>query len=610
MVFLVTWKNKRFYIDDKPIRIFSGSIHYFRSLKEQWRDLLYKLKCAGFNTVETYCCWNLHEQKEGDFCFDGNLDIEYFISLAEELGLYVIVRPGPYICAEWEFGGLPAWLLADDAIRPRTEDKRYMSAVKKYFDQLIPRLKPHLQTNGGNIILMAVENEYGSFGNSKDYMNKCAELLKGYDIDVPLVTADGHSALFLDGGHADNILMTLDFGYDNLSSSEHFLEQQKRQQNTPMMHMEHWIGAISHWGEPLMTYDAEKVADEVRNHLEEDVDFNLYMFHGGTNFGFTSGANDIVIKSGDYERVGYNPDVTSYDYGAPLTEWGECTEKYFAIQREMEKYYGHSLPKPEKAPLQSIGDIKLEKAACLFDNLDKIGERHLSPTPRNMEYYGQNFGYILYRTVINTDVIPEKLVFGHFADRIQVYFDGVHRGTLYRNDNVNYIKIGAWFKKGGVLELLVENMGRINFGPEMCVGDRKGILDYVYITYKFGPRQLLHNWEVYTLPMDKLDNLNYSGVKSGLPTFYKATFKAAKKADCFVHLQGFTKGFVLVNGFNLGRFWNIGPQLSLYLPWPILKDDNEIIVYNESDVENPTVSIKDYHVLDSIKTEEIPETVV
>ena len=256
------------------------------------------------------------------------MDLEYFISLAKELGLYVILRPGPYICAEWEFGGLPAWLLAEEGIRLRTSDKRYISALKSYFDELMPRVLPHLQTNGGNIILMAVENEYGSFGNDKNYMNQCAEILKGYGVDVPLVTADGHSPLFVDGGHADEALITLNFGYDEFPPKEHFSEQQKRQPNTAMLHMEHWIGVISHWGEPLMTYDAQKVAKEVRQHLEENVDFNLYMFHGGTNFGFTNGANDIPIKYSEYERMGYNPDIISYDYGVSLTELCECTEKY------------------------------------------------------------------------------------------------------------------------------------------------------------------------------------------------------------------------------------------------------------------------------------------
>lgn len=607
---MVTFKNKSFYIDGEPFRIFSGSIHYFRSMREQWKDLLLKLKQAGLNTVETYCCWNLHEPRRGEFNFEGNLDVEYFLSLAQELGLMVILRPGPYVCAEWEFGGLPAWLLEDDGIRPRTLDSRYMSALESYFDRLIPRLIPHLQTNGGNVILMAVENEYGSFGNDTRYMNKCADLLKKYGIDVPLVTADGHTLMFIDGGKADGALVTLDFGYDELSPLEHFGEQQKLQPDTPMLHMEHWIGAICHWGEPLVTYPAEKVRDEVKQHLEEKVDFNLYMFHGGTNFGFTNGANDIVIKSGDYERMGYVPDVTSYDYGAALTEWGECTEKYFAIQSEMEKYYGHSLPKPDPVPLQSLGDVKLEKSAGLFCNLDKIGTKHQSDTPRNMEHYGQNFGYILYRTVINTDDKIDRLVFGRFADRINVYFDGVHRGTLYRNDDKNYIPVEGWMKKGGVLDLLVENMGRVNFGPMMCEGGRKGILDYVYITSDFGPRQLLHNWEVYTLPMENLSKLDFAGTAEGQPTFYRGEFEAAEQKDCFVHPVGFKKGFIVVNGFNLGRFWEVGPQQSLYLPWPLLKERNEIIVFSETDTENPMVSIRDYHILDSIKTDETPETVV
>ncbi len=605
---MVTYKDQSFYIDGEPFRIFSGAIHYFRSFKEQWRDLLLKLKYAGLNTVETYCCWNLHEPQEGEFHFEDNLDLEHFISLAQELGLYVILRPGPYICAEWEFGGLPAWLLKNDGIRPRTLDENYISALKNYFDELIPRIIPHLQTKGGNVILMAVENEYGSFGNDTEYMNKCAQILKDYGVDIPLVTADGHSPLFIDGGHADNALVTLDFGYDDETPLSHFEAQQKRQPGSPMLHMEHWIGSISHWGEPQMTYSAQKVAKELQQHLEENIDFNLYMFHGGTNFGFLNGANDIPLKSGDHERMGYVPDITSYDYGSPLTEWGECTEKYFAIQREMEKYYGHSLPKPEPVPLQSLGEIRLEQKAGLFDNLDKIGEMHHSATPRNMEHYGQSFGYILYRSIINTDVQPDKLVFGKFADRVSVYFDGIYRGTLHRNDDKNFLKIDGWFRNGGVLELLVENMGRVNFGPMMCEGDRKGLLDYVYIDG--GPRQLLHNWEVFTLPMEDLSKLDFGEAKKGQPTFYKGEFTAEEKKDCFIHPIGFKKGFIVVNGFNLGRFWDIGPQLSLYLPWPILKEKNEIIVFSETDSENPIIDIKDYHILNSIKTDENPETVV
>ncbi len=607
---MVEWKNKSFYIDGEPTRIFSGAIHYFRSFKQQWYDLLLKLKNAGLNTVETYCCWNLHEPKRGEFCFEGNLDIDYFIKTAQELGLYVIVRPGPYICAEWEYGGLPGWLLGEDGIRVRTTDERYISALKSYFDELMPRIVPHLQTNGGNVILVAAENEYGSFGNSREYMNLCAAMLKDYGVDVPLFTADGHSPLFIDGGQTDNHLIALDFGYDRSMPKSHFDEQQRRQPDSPMFHVEHWIGMFAHWGEGYINYDTETVANEVRGHLEENVDFNLYMFHGGTNYGFTNGANDFVITDGERERVGYAPDITSYDYDAPLNEWGECTEKYFAIQREMEKYYGYELPKPEPIELQSLGEVECNECAGLFDNLDAIGTKHHSCTPLSMEHFGQCFGYILYRHVINTDVKPEKLVFGSFADRLHVYFDGVYIDTLYRNDARRHVEIGDWFKKGGRLDILVENLGRINFGPEMCVGDRKGILDYVYITYKWGPRQLLNEWDIFTLPMENLERIDYCGVNKGQPAFYRGHFKAEKKKDCFVHLDGFKKGFVVVNGFNLGRFWDIGPQLSLYLPWPLLRDDNEIIVFSEEPSDRPVISIRDYHIIDSVKATEGPETIV
>lgn len=607
---MITWGNNSFYIDGKPIRIFSGAMHYFRSMPEQWRDLLLKLKYAGLNTVETYCCWNLHEPQPGKFCFEGNLNVEAFISLAQELGLYVIVRPGPYICGEWENGGLPGWLLKDENMRLRSLDKNYISAVKNYFDELMPRLVPHLQTNGGNIILMAAENEYGSFGNCTEYMNLCSDMLKEYGIDVPIFTADGYSPLIINGGHADGALIALDFGYEDKKPSSYFKEQQRLQPDTPMFNIEHWIGYISHWGEPLSSLDAETVGREVREHLEENVDFNIYMFHGGTNFGFTNGANDTVIKEGEYERIGYAPDVTSYDYGAALTEWGECTPKYFAIQKEMEKYYGYSLPKPEPLPLQSIGEVLLEEKTGLFSNLDKIGKKYTSSVLRSMEYFDQNFGYILYRTEIKPGMDIDKLVFGNFSDRVNIYFNGVYRGTLYRNDKKSYIEVDGWMKEGGTLDLLVENMGRINYGPLMCKGDRKGLLDYVYVTCVGEPRQLLNDWDVYTLPMENLDLLDFEGYVLDQPTFYKGSFKAEKGKDCFIHPIGFEKGFIVVNGFNLGKFWNIGPQQSLYLPWPLIKEENEIIIFSETLVENPVIDIKDYHILDSITTKKGPERVI
>ncbi|MBQ6832650.1 MAG: beta-galactosidase [Oscillospiraceae bacterium] len=606
---MLRYQDGRFYMDGAPFSIHSGAIHYFRTLPQQWEDRLQKLKDCGLNTVETYCCWNMHEPKQGQFCFEGMLDVSAFLSLAEKLGLYVIVRPGPYICAEWEFGGMPAWLLADDGIRLRTTEERYFAHVRRYMQVLMDQIRPHLQSNGGNVILLAVENEYGSFGNSREYMNKCAKLLRDCGGDVPLVTADGHLDIFLNGGMADGVLPALDFGYDHDILPVHFDALGKLAPQVPQFHLEHWIGAFSHWDAPVLRYPAEDAAREVSQQLAQGIDFNLYMFHGGTNFGFFNGANHTADDPENRIKNRYEPDITSYDYDAPLTEWGECTPKYFAIQKEMERYLGKTLPKPAQVPLQNIGAVQLNAYAPLFENLENIGQRFTDCLPRNMEAYGQSYGYILYRNVIKTKQKIDLLAFREVYDRVTVFFNGVRRGVVYRNDPKQYLEVDGWMDEGGVLELLVENMGRINFGPDMCKGDRKGICDSVYISVKNGPRQILCDWEVYTLPMDDLTKLSYTGsVRAGQPGFWKGSFRAEQK-DCFVHLHQFSKGFVTVNGFNLGRFWEKGPQMSLYLPWPILKEENEIIVYAE-DWEKPEIVISDEHILTGGNTFAHPVTVL
>ncbi len=608
---MVTWGKKHFEIDGKEFRVFSGSIHYFRSMPEKWGELLEKLKNAGMNTVETYCCWNLHEPQPGIYDFSGRLDLERFLQTAQDLGLYVILRPGPYICGEWENGGLPAWLLRDENIRLRTEDERYLSAVQTWFRVLMPKIVPHLQTNGGNIILVGAENEYGSFGNSTAYMNQCVKMLKDFGIDVPIFTSDGHLKMFLNGGHADDTLCALDFGYDGNLSPEHFTALDELQPQAPHFHVEHWIGAMSHWGEPVQDYDAETVAKEVRQHLEQNADFNLYVFHGGTDFGFLNGANTFNSDPENKTKTTYFADVTSYDYGAPLTEWGECTPKYFAIQREMERYLGKKLPKPQPVETQSLGEVRLTQSADLFRNLQAVGQRFVSPCLYGMEHFGQNYGYILYRTQIIGGQPINLLAFGTFADRVQIFFNGIYRGTLSRNDEKPYLEVDGWMNDGGTLDLLVENMGRVNFGPDLLRGDRKGLLDYVFVSSEGGPRQLLHNWEVFTLPMEDLSKLPFgnNGCNSQ-PAFYKGNFRAGQQKDCFIHPDGFTKGFIVVNGMNLGRYWNIGPQRSLYLPGALLQEENEIIVFDEQPVENPVLSFRANHILDSIKTENGPQTVV
>ncbi len=604
------WEKDQFFLNGEPFRIYSGAIHYFRSLPGKWRELLQKLKDMGFNTVETYCAWNMHEPRQGEFCFDGRLDFENFLNIAQELGLYAIVRPGPYICAEFEFGGIPGWLLKDPSIRIRTSQPAYMNALSAYMDELMKRLVPHLITNGGNVLMLAAENEYGSFGNDTEYMNMCAKLLEDRGCDVPIFTSDGRRRMFLEGGHADGKLCCVDFGFHHNIFPEDYQYLMDYQPEGPKFNVEHWIGNFTQWGTPNVGYPAESAAREVKQNIEIGANFNLYMFHGGTNFEFSNGANTFAKDKENPGKLTYFADTTTYDYGAPLTEWGECTPKYFAIQKVMEEHLGKKLPKPEPVPLQNLGEVKLTEQAGLFANLDNIGDHFTDNLPHNMEHYGQSLGYILYRTTIKGIYIPKALIARNIHDRVHLYFNGVYRGTLERNNEKAYFELGDWFTNGGTLDLLVENMGRVGFGPDMLWGDRKGILEPVHVTADC--RQFLFNWDVYCLPMtNRLDALSYvPNATENLPTFYRGTFKAEEQKDCFIHPDGFTKGFIVVNGFNLGKYWKIGPQYSIYLPGCILKEENEIIVFDEEPTTNPHVNIRDYHVLDLIKKDDTPDVIV
>ena len=464
--------------------------------------------------------------------------------------------------------------------------------MKQLMKQIVPRLK----TNGGNVILLAVENEYGSFSNSHKYMDKCAELLRKCGADVPIFTSDGHTSMTLKGGKAAGALTGLDFGYGNGILPEYTEAFDRLSPNEPVLHIEHWIGGLAHWKETPQKYPADSVALEVRQQLEKGYHLNLYMFHGGTNFGFMNGANSFPAEQDGQIKMKYLPDITSYEIDGVLTECGDITPKYNAIKKAVEDFTGERLPQSENSPKQVIGRVVLDKTASLFDNLENIGTRFEDEFPRNMEHYGQSYGYILYRCRIEAGQEIVRLSFKDVNDRAHIYFNGRPLGLIERNDDKQYIDVDGLTESGGTLELLVENQGRINYGPDMLRGDRKGICGYVYITDRSGVRQILSDWEVYTLPMNGLGKLKY-GKEKRFPAFFSGTFKAETGKDCFIHLKNFTKGFVTVNGFHLGRFWNVGPQLSLYLPWPLLKEQNEITVFEEENVVEPWVEINDIHIL-------------
>ena len=589
-------KSKKFYMDSKPFDIYSGAMHYFRTVPEYWEDRLTKLKAAGFNTVETYVCWNLHEKKPGEFDFSGILDIEKYLEIAQKVGLYAIVRPGPYICAEWDFGGLPAWLLKDKNMQIRCMYPDYLKCVERFYKELLPRLVPHLESHGGNIIAMQVENEYGSYGNDKDYLRYVEKLTRDCGIDCLLFTSDENTNNMISGGSLPDIYKVLNFGSRSRTA---FNVLKGFENDGPNMCGEFWCGWFDHWRDKHHTRNSLEIVNEIKGFIDNGASFNIYMFHGGTNFGFTAGANHN-------QGHGYEPTVTSYDYCAMLTEWGDYTPAYHAVRKLLCEKQGIEPPEPPESPkLQSIGKVELTETASLFENLDNIGEKHHVSVPEGMEYFGQNFGLIYYETTLKGKYNASPMYVKNVHDFAEVYFDGEKKTsidrTLYSVEGKTTLKDVIFKKKKGEsspflmpalsgerkIGVLVDTMGRVNYGNML---DRKGISD-IYLGI-----QRLMNYDVWTLPLDNLDKLKYSSsVKKDEPVFLRGSFKTDSKADCFIHLDGFNRGCVYINGFNLGRFWKVGPQKSLYIPGTLLKDENEIIVFNIGGYSKPTVSITDKH---------------
>lgn len=567
-----------FYVDGKPVRIISGAFHYFRTVPEYWRDRLEKLKALGCNTVETYIPWNMHEPKKGEFCFEGILDVERFIRTAQELGLYVIIRPSPYICAEWEFGGLPAWLLQEDGMRLRVNYPPFMRHVEDYYNVLIPRLVPWQFTKGGPVIMMQVENEYGYYANDSTYLGAVRKLMTDNGVEVPLVTSDGPFPESLNGGKLPGALPTGNFG----SRTEERFEVLKRYTDGgPLMCTEFWVGWFDHWGN----------GGHMRGNLEESVrdldkmlelgHVNIYMFEGGTNFGFMNGSNY-------YDEL--TPDVTSYDYDGVLTEDGQITEKYRRYREVIGKYT--ELPEvafSNKIERKAYGVLKVKDKVSLTSTLSTLSECRESIFPQSMEKLGQSYGYILYRSLLNTEEDLGKIRLWGANDRANILVDDKPVLTLYDRELLEEHEPKLPIKKGARLDILMENMGRVNFGPRM-EQQRKGIDQCVQINGH------MHNhWQQYPLPLDHIEKVDFGGeYLEETPAFYRFAFEAEELGDTFLELAGWGKGCVFVNGFNIGRFWEIGPQKRLYIPAPLLKKgENEIIVFETEGKVTESIALRD-----------------
>jgi beta-galactosidase len=550
-----------FVLDGKPFQIISGEMHYARIPREYWHDRLRKARAMGLNTISTYIFWNLHEPKPGDYDFSGPLDVAAFIRAAQEEGLFVILRPGPYVCAEWDLGGLPAWLLADPDIVLRSRDEKFMAPARRWMKRLGEELAPMQITRGGPIIAVQVENEYGSFDKDTEYMKNIHDALSVAGLgEAMMYTADGPEEL--PDGTLPGLPAVVNFGPGEAAKA--FKTLAKFRPNQPLMAGEYWDGWFDQWGDKHAATDVAQQEKELAWILDQGYSINLYMFHGGTSFGFMNGAN--LYKS-------YMPQTTSYDYDAPLDESGRPTKKYFTFRDILARHQvaGAPLPAvPATGPIISIPTFALNESSPLAENL---GAPIPADMPRPMESLGQSFGYILYRSHMKGPV-EGKLAIREVRDYAEVFLNGNLAGTLDRRLNQSSMPIHSAATEV-TLDILVENTGRINFTKALRK-ERKGITESVTLD-----GHEIHGWEMYPLPMTALGNVRFNKHPAEGPAFYRGTFQLNETGDTFLDMRAFEKGAAWINGHPLGRFWNIGPQQTLYVPCPWLRaGENEIIVFD------------------------------
>jgi beta-galactosidase len=554
--------QENFLMDGKPVKIISGEIHYPRVPRAHWRDRFKRIKAMGMNTICTYLFWNAHEKEQGKWDFSGNLDFVEFIKQAQEEGLWVIVRPGPYVCGEWEFGGFPGWLLKDADLEVRSMDPRYMEPAMNYLKKVCAMLEPLQVSKGGPILMTQVENEYGSYSDDKVYVQKHLDIIKKMLPGTLPFTSDGGNDYMIKNGTIDGAIPAMNFGGN---PSWAFSNLEKIKGKTPRINGEFWVGWFDHWGKPKSSGSTEGFNRDLKWMLENNVSPNLFMIHGGTSFGFMNGAN--------WEGA-YTPDVTNYDYAAPIAENGKLTDRYFTFRSTIQDYYGDSykLPEPPAQPeMADLPKISFNEQVSMFAKLPKPVA---SKTPLHMEALGQSLGFVLYRTKV-TGPSKGALKMSEMQDRALVYVDGKLVGKAdrrYKQDSCD-IAIGAG---PHTLDILVENMGRINYGKQL-INERKGIRGPITLAGK-----TLENFAIYSLPCKSVKSLAFSDQApvGDFPVYHRGTFKVNSPKDTYLDMRdGWKKGVVWVNGHNLGRYWFIGSQQSLYCPGSFLKKGaNEIVV--------------------------------
>lgn len=561
-----------FLLDGEPFRILSGALHYFRVHPDHWADRIEKARLMGLNTIETYVPWNAHSPRQGLFDTDGILDLPRFLRLVGEAGMYAIVRPGPFICAEWDNGGLPPWLFREPGVGIRRHEPRFLDAVEKYLHQVLALVHPHQVDLGGPVLLVQVENEYGAYGDDQDYLQAIADIIRGAGIGVPLVTVDQPVDAMLAAGGLDGVLRTSSFGSDSVNRLRTLRDHQP---TGPLMCMEFWDGWFDHWGGRHHTTPVERAAEELDALLAAGASVNVYMFHGGTNFGLTSGANDKGI---------YRPTVTSYDYDAPLDEAGNPTAKYFAFRDVIARYAPVPTEIPGAAGLAPEQTVALGEPVRLLDDPAAWGSWSRWESLPVLDELEAETRLAVYRTELPGDR-PGVLTLGEVRDRAAVFLDGAPVGILEREHSERAIALP---RGRGALELVVEDQGRVNYGAR--IGEHKGLV---------GPALLdgvpLTDWEVLAIDLDRVPRLWETGPPEGRgagvgPTAWRVHFSAEPDVDLFLDTAAWGKGIAWVNGFCLGRYWRRGPQRTLFVPGPVLRSGhNELVVLELDVLADPTV---------------------
>lgn len=552
--------GQQYLLDGKPYQIISGEMHYTRIPRAYWRDRFRMARAMGLNTITTYVFWNVHEPRPGVFDFSGQNDVAEYIREAQDEGLHVILRPGPYVCAEWDLGGFPSWLLKDRSLVLRSEDPKYLAAVQEWFARLGKEIKPLLLGNGGPIIAIQVENEYGSFGNDHAYMEAVKDALDKSGMDGPvLYTADGPEQI--PNGSLPELPAVINFGTGDAEQS--FAVLHRLRPGGPFMSGEYWAGWFDHWGEKHHRTDGEREAAELEWMLKPGYSVSVYMFHGGTSFGWMNGANS--------DGKNYQPDTTSYDYDAPLDEQGAPRDKFFRFRDAIARAIGQTPPAvPPANPVRNFPVSPLVETASLWSNLPApvVSDKILT-----MEDLGQSYGYILYRTELKAGQGGELAIDG-LHDYAQAYIDQKLVGTLDRRLDTSRLTLPP-MSHDSTLDLLVENSGRVNF-TKVIRGERKGITGAVTVAGHEPDR-----WEIFPLPMNDVNQLRFEAKPCTGPCFYRGRLDAESLADTYLDTSALHKGFVWINGRPLGRFWDIGPQFGLYTPGPWMeRGANALVVFD------------------------------